>query len=159
MVCNKIQENLVAYLHGELDKKEVKLIHQHLSSCESCLDEELELRKTGRILDKFQFEALPDNFDAELHRKLKPFQKPKSSNKPGIRRIVYAIAATLIITIGLEFFIFQFMQSTEPTIQFTDFPTTQTVFKSASAMASKRTSLKQKYLEKFQQKRVYNNDI
>ena len=132
MDCNKIRESLTAYLHGELDKKEVKLIHQHLSSCESCLDEELELRKTGRILDKFQFEALPEDFDAGLHRKLKPFQKTASNGKPGARRIIYVIAATLIVTIGLEFFIFQFMQSTEPTIQFTDFPTTQTVFKSAS---------------------------
>ncbi len=147
MDCNKIQENLVAYLHGELDKKNIRAIHQHLSSCESCLDEELELRKTGRMLDKFQFEALPENFDAGLHRKLKPFQKPVSKDKPGIRRIVYAIAATLIITIGLEFFIFQYMQSTKLTTQFTDFPTTQAVFKSGSE-SSQKLSLKQRYLQK-----------
>ena len=148
MDCNYVQKNLVAYLHGELDKKEVKLIHQHLSDCEVCLEEEMALRKTNRILNKFQFEVLPENFDVELHRKLKPFQKPVSKNKTGLRRIVYAIAATLIITIGLEFFIFQFMQSTEPTIQFTDFPTTQTVFKSSSE-SSQKLSLRQRYLEKF----------
>lgn len=159
MDCNKIKENLTAYLHGELDKKEVKAIHQHLSGCEVCLDEEFELRQTSRIMDKFQFEALPENFDAKLHRKLKPFQKPVSSDKPGIRRIVYAIAATLIITIGLEFFIFQFMQFSEPTIQFTDFPTTQTVFRSASEASSKKSSLKQRYLEKFQQKHSFKNEI
>jgi anti-sigma factor RsiW len=159
--CNKVKENLVAYLHGELAKKEVKEIHQHLSGCESCLEEEMDLRRTNRVLNKFQFEVLPDDFEAELHRKLKPFHKPISSDKPGFRRNVYAIAATLIITIGLEFFIFQFMRSAEPTIQFTDVPTTQAVFRSTSDMDSKKTSLKQRYLEKFQhqQKQIFKDDI
>jgi len=156
--CNKIQENLVAYLHGELNKKKVKAIHQHLSGCEVCLEEEFELRKTNRIMDKFQFEALPENFDAELHQKLKPFQKPVSSDKSGFRRIVYAIAATLIITIGLEFFIFQFMRSVQPSIQFTDFPTTQTVFKSASEIASQKFSLKQRYIKKFSRYKKEHSD-
>jgi len=159
--CKNVKTNLVAYLHGELDKEEVKAIHLHLSGCETCLEEEMELRKTNRIMDKFQFEVLPENFEAELHQKLKPFQKPVSSDKTGIRRIVYAIAATLLITIGLEFFIFQFMQSTEPTIQFADVPTTQTVFRSAPESDSKKASLRQKYLEKFQhqQKKPLKNDI
>jgi len=160
--CKIVKENLTAYLHGELNKKEVKAIHLHLSACEVCLEEEMELRKTSRIMDKFQFEALPENFDAQLHQKLSSFQKPKNSDNSGFRRIVYAIAATLVVTIGLEFFIFQFMQSTEPTIQLTDFPTTQTVFKSASEASSKKSSLKQRYLKKYfgtQEKHSFRNNI
>ena len=148
MDCKKIKNSLTAYLHGELDKTEVKIIHQHLAICESCLAEELDLRKTNKILNKFQFDALPENFDEQLHRKLKPFQKSGTNDKQGIRRIVYAIAATLIITIGLEFFVFQFIQSTEPINKFTDFPTNQTVFRSASE-TSPKLSLKQRYLEKY----------
>ena len=157
MDCKNVKNNLVAYFFGELAKKEVKEIHQHLSGCESCLEEEMDLRKTNRLMDKFQFEVLPENFEAELHRKLKPYQKLKGIEKSGVRRIVYAIAATLLITIGLEFFIFQFMRSTEPSIQFTDVPTTQAVFKSGSE-PSRKSSLKQRYLEKFtRSQKIYLN--
>jgi len=147
--CNEVRENLVAYLHGELDKEGVMAIHQHLANCEACVQQETELRKTERLLDQFQFEMLPENFDEQLHQKLIKFERPVVQTKPGFRRIVYAIAATILIMIGIQFFVSRILQSTQQPIHFKDFPTTQAVFRSEASRGTPETSLKERLMEKY----------
>lgn len=147
MNCNMVRENLVAYIHGELDKKAVMAIHRHLSKCEVCVQQEIELQKTNRLLDKYQFEALPDFFDEQLHRKLKQIEKPQSD----FRRIVYAIAATIIIMIGIQFFGSRILPSTRQPVHFKDFPTTQTIFKPAEQRIETKPSLKDRFIDKYLQ--------
>ncbi len=152
MSCNEVRENLVAYIHGELDTKDVMEIHHHLSTCEACVLEEIELRKTNRFLDRYQFEALPDNFDEELHHKIQQIEKaPKIVRSSGFRRILYAVAATIIIMIGIQWFVSRIVQSTYQPIHFKDFPTTQAVFKSEGTQSE--SSLKGRFIERYLQSR------
>ena len=146
MDCNFVQENLGAYLHGELDKKTVMKIHKHLSVCEVCVQEEIDLRKTNRLLDQFQFAALPDNFDEQLHQKLAKIDKPVFQKIHDFRRIVYAIAATILIMIGIQFFGAQILQSMQQPIHLKDFPTTQAVFKAEEG--SSAPSLKERFIHR-----------
>ena len=149
MTCNEVQENLSAYIYGELNKKRVMEIHQHLSSCEMCIQEELEYRKTTRLLDRYQYEALPENFDEGFHRKLNQIEKPRKKIPGEFRRIVYAIAATIIIMIGIQFFGYRFMVSARQPVHFKDFPTTQTIFRPADQRIEPKTSLKERFIEKY----------
>jgi len=151
MTCNDVQENLVAYIHGELNKEAVMEIHRHLSTCEACVQEELELRKINRLLDRYHFEVLPENFDEELHRKLKQIEKPREKVHSDFRRIVYAIAATIIFMMGIQFFGYRFMQASRQPVHFKDFPTTQAVFKPAEQRIETKTSLKERFVEKYLQ--------
>ena len=149
MSCNDVRENLVAYIHGELDKNAVMIIHQHLADCEACVQQEIELRKTNRLLTQFQFEALPDSFDEQLHQKLNKIEKPKVQNQTDFRRIVYAIAATILIMIGIQFFGSRILQSTQQPIHFKDFPTTQAVFRSEDSQGTPETSMKERFVERY----------
>ena len=151
MNCNFVRDNLVAYIHGELDKRAVMQIHQHLSTCEVCVQEEIELRRTNRLLDQYQFEALPDYFDEQLHRKLKQVEKPHEKNHSDFRRIVYAIAATIIIMIGIQFFGSRILQSTRQPAHFKDFPTTQAIFKPVEQRIETKPSLKDRFIENYLQ--------
>lgn len=145
MNCTQVKENLTAYLHGELDKNDVLAIHQHLSVCERCLQDEIELRRTGRILESQQFDLLPKNFDMQLLRRLKQ-QKMRAGDRTGLKKMFWTIAATLLVTLGTEFFIYQYVEFPRQTKQFADFSTTQAVFQSSKYEDS---SMLSRYLEKF----------
>jgi len=156
MNCNDVRENLVAYIHGELEKDSVMKIHQHLSTCEACVQEEIAFRKTSRILDQFQFEALPENFDSELEKKLTKVKKTTQPVRTDFRRIVYAIAATIIIMIGIQFFGYHILQSNRQPVHFKDFPTTQAVFKTLESRSEKESQLKNRFLEKYLQSKNWD---
>ena len=149
MQCNTFRENLVAYLYGELDKKDVIAIHHHLSACEKCVEEEIEFRKTIRKLDKYQFEALPDTFDMELHNKLKDMKIPLKSVKHDFRRIAYTVAATIIVTISMEFFAYHFFQSMYQPSRVTDFTSAHAIFNPDVYTTSRRTSWKERLIKNY----------
>jgi len=151
MTCNEVRENLVAYLHGELDKETVMGIHHHLSACEVCVQEEIALRRTNRLLDQFQFEALPDNFDAKLHRKIQQTQPASRKIKSDFRQIIYAIAATILIMLGIQFIGSRIFQSTQQSIHFKDFPTTQAIFKSETSRSLSESTLKKQFMQRYLQ--------
>lgn len=151
MTCNEVQENLVAYIHGELDKNKVMLIHRHLGTCEMCVHEELDLRKVNRMLDRYHLEALPENFDEQLHNKIQKFETVPGTKKSDVRRIVYAVAATILIIIGIQYFGSLLFQSTRQIIYFKDYPTTQAVFKSVDTQPGSELSLKERLLQRYSQ--------
>ena len=160
MTCNDVRDNLVAYIHGELNKKTVMEIHHHLSNCEACIQEEIEFCRTNRLLSQYQFEALPDNFDEQLHQKLKQVEKPRQKVQHDFRRIVYAVAATIIIMIGIQFLGSRVFQSLQPPIRLKDFPTTQVVFKSEER--SSEPSLKERLIRRYfqaQQGKLLGNSV
>lgn len=149
MDCNFVGDNLIAYIHGELNKKAVMKIHKHLSTCEVCVQEEIELRNTNRLLNRYQFELLPEDFDEKLNRKIKQIQQSPKSIKSDLRRIVYAIAATILIMIGIQFFGSRILKSTYQPVHFKDFPTTQAVFRSEESQLDSETSLKERFIERY----------
>jgi len=149
MTCNEVRDNLVAYLHGELNKHDVMKIHQHLSECESCVQEEIELRKTNRLLDHFQFEGLPEDFDEKLHRKIRQIQPSPKIIKSDFRRIVYAVAATILIIFGTQFIGNRIFHSAQQPIHFRDYPTTQTIFKSEESRVTTEMTLKERFMQRY----------
>lgn len=156
MTCIEVQQNLVAHINGELNRNEVIKIHQHLSTCISCVTEEIELRKMIRLMDKYQFEILPDSFERELQRKLATLEKPSKMHDHDLRRIVFAVAATILLVIGIQFSAYHLYWTIHQPNQFADFPTIQSVFTTVENASSPQTSWKQRYLEQylnFQQRR------
>jgi hypothetical protein len=52
MQCDEIQVELTAYLEGRLPPDEVAAIEQHLSACQTCLEEATAMRDISRMLSK-----------------------------------------------------------------------------------------------------------
>lgn len=59
MGCREVQENLVHYLHGELEEGEKAIVEGHLSGCRICGDELALLKLTFRALDAWQVPSPP----------------------------------------------------------------------------------------------------
>jgi anti-sigma factor RsiW len=149
MTCNEVQDNLTAFIHGELDTSTTRAIHQHLSQCQTCLQEEVESRKANKLLSQFQFEALPEDFDEQLHRKLKSLELPAHKKRHDYKRIYYAVAATIVIMVGLQFFGSWLMTPKQQSFQLKNFPTSQAIFNSTEKVAE--TSLKDRFLQRYKQ--------
>jgi len=156
MTCNEVRENLVAYLHGELNKNDVMALHRHLGGCEACVREELALSKTNRLLRRTQFTALPDDFDLGLRHKLERAGKPHPKKWNEFRRIVYAVAATIIIMLSMiiimlsiQFLRYRMESVSQPTAALQSFPATQTVFNPPEQTSRMTASLKERFIAKY----------
>ncbi len=110
MNCHDYQENLTAYLQNELPLKEVMELHAHLGICETCAREERELRQTLNLFDKYHPVALPENFNQQLSLRLKNIKPINQKRQWPSKRMLFHIAATLLVTIGLEFLAYQIFQ-------------------------------------------------
>ena len=132
MDCKATTKNLVSHFYGELDIKISMKLHKHLSTCEQCANEEIELRKTLRQLDRFQIEVLPEDFDEKLRSKL---PLPKKRISINVRRIAYAMAATILIFLGVQSLINQlYLRSRYSEIR--DYSITSAIFKPVKSIQS-----------------------
>ncbi|HEX9972583.1 MAG TPA: hypothetical protein VGD14_10985, partial [bacterium] len=97
----------------------------------------------------------------KLHRKIQQTQPSPKTKKSDFRRIVYAIAATIIFMIGIQFFGSRIFESIHQPGYFKDFPTKQAVFKSeeTSSEPSLKERLIQRYFQTRQEKRLGNSVI
>lgn len=102
MNCLDFRENMTAYLYDELDLVQAMALHQHLGQCQNCAREEMELRRTLKVVANYNYNPLPADFDGKLHAKLRRIARPGRMTRAGKRQIFYAVAATLVLTIGLE---------------------------------------------------------
>ena len=102
MNCHAIQENLSAYLHGELPIEEIQQMHGHLANCGICIREELDLRKTQQALSQYHEMSLPLDFDTQLTKKIKHIQNKKSV---GLMQIISSAAAAILLTLGIQYII------------------------------------------------------
>ena len=59
MDCEKVQENLSAYLDGELSPQEADAVRAHLESCEDCAAEAESLRSTVRLVRSLERAQAP----------------------------------------------------------------------------------------------------
>lgn len=149
--CEIVQENLSAFLYGELSAEENQAIHHHLGQCEQCLQEEMELRKTMRRVNQFHLLNLPDDFDAKLNRKLQKvtpaITHPKKMAK--YRRVIWAIAATLVLTLGLEFLAYQFLFTSDTEVSLTQYQTKQALFEPVKGGRESVSEMQNKFVKKF----------
>ncbi|NOZ62037.1 MAG: hypothetical protein GXO74_10185 [Calditrichaeota bacterium] len=128
MKCDDVQRYLSAYIYGELNTEQVKKIHRHLSHCESCLLAEMQFRKTVRLMDQVKFDALPADFDEKLQKKLRRSRRKNFHRNQQTRRLILAIAATLILVLGLDFLVRGTFFSRSWTENLNDYRATASVF-------------------------------
>ena len=152
MKCEVIRENLVAFLYGELNRDETMAIHEHLSRCESCASEEIELRQTLRQVNHYHLVDLPAHFEQQLDLKLNPTSKAKPSAKFKYRRIIWAVAATLILTLALEFLAYQFLLAPVPAVTLANLETRESIFESSKPKTAAQTPWKERVFQKFRER-------
>jgi len=87
MKCEELEEKIIDYLDGKLDKESNIEIEKHLETCERCLDEFRDLQEVIKIISNRK-EIEPDdslriNFYHMLHNEIR---KSKSSGTAGVQR-------------------------------------------------------------------------
>ncbi|MCI0513158.1 anti-sigma factor [candidate division KSB1 bacterium] len=148
MDCRQVQENLVAFLHGELTRSELQAVHAHLGNCETCLNQEIEYRQTSRVLAQSSWCTLPADFDVALDAKIKVRERT-FARKPGAPRyLAYSAAATVLIWIGLELLFprFGWFQAAPPSLA--SYPTTQAIFQPVKPMIESWSNSKSRIYQK-----------
>jgi len=96
MNCKKTQDLIPLYLAGMLTEKELKEFENHLSNCKEC-QKHLKLEKEIEN-DLIAF------FENEYEKHSPIFSlKEKSRGMKTFKKIAFAIAATLILTISIVF--------------------------------------------------------
>jgi anti-sigma factor RsiW len=138
MDCQAIQENLSAYLHGELSIGEVQLMHGHLATCGVCIREELELRKTQQALGQYHEFSLPLDFDVRLTKKIHRIRDKKSIS---IMHIISSAAAAILLTLGIQYMI--------TTAEMRAMPAHYSLFQKASTAVIKGNSWADRMIDKF----------
>jgi anti-sigma factor RsiW len=132
MKCIEVQENLSAYIYGELDVSQVKEIHKHLSICDNCLKLEMQLRKPTRLMNQIKPDILPEDFGEKLQEKLQREKRKKFIIPQKSRKVVLAIAATLLLTLAIEFIVRDAFFSRSLTENLSNYEMTASVFGSKS---------------------------
>ncbi|MCX5904902.1 MAG: zf-HC2 domain-containing protein [Proteobacteria bacterium] len=88
--CNKIQNDLTAYLDGELAGKQSLFVSGHLTTCPSCRQELETLRQSlDLVLEWKEIEPSAD-FDRVFWKKVAAHEEQKS-RKPGIFSFVWSL--------------------------------------------------------------------
>jgi hypothetical protein len=150
--CFEVQQNLVAFLQDELESSEMMKIHKHLGTCERCLTEEKETKKTLTLLDKYPYFTVPSDFEHQLFKKIKNIKIKKGSFQKRLREIVYPIAATILIIFGLELLIYLIYSSIQPTNSLNQFRTTRTIFKPVSSVNTAKGAISNQLINRYLQK-------
>jgi hypothetical protein len=147
--CHNYQENLTAYLQGELHLKEVMELHAHLGICETCAREERELRQTLYLLSKYHPITLPENFNRQLNLRLKNIKPINQKRQWPSKRMLFTIAATLLVTIGLEFLAYQIFQESKVQDSLTSLTKTAQNFRIENYARFNRPGNETEYLKKY----------
>ena len=103
MNCEEALAALPHYFYGELSSAETQQLHGHLSRCNSCQAEETKLIRMMRIMDDIAIDVLPQDFDEKLKAKIESVRRPRLRKYSVIKSIGYAVAALLLLSIGLKF--------------------------------------------------------
>jgi predicted anti-sigma-YlaC factor YlaD len=88
--CNKIQNDLTAYLDGELDGKQSLLVSGHLKTCPGCRHELETLRESMAMALEWQEIKPSADFDRAFWQKLAAV-KERQERRPGIFSLVRSL--------------------------------------------------------------------
>lgn len=100
MDCEKIQQELVAYLDGELGKSAADEVRKHLERCPACKLETERLSAAGRFFDKLGGIEPAGNFTARVMRRaLSAPARPATSRLRILRRLAPVAAAAAILIV------------------------------------------------------------
>ena len=88
--CKKIQNDLTAYLDGELTEKQARLVSGHLKTCPLCRQEIETLRQSlALVLEWKEIEPSAD-FDRVFWKKVAAYEE-RQSRKPGIFSLAWSL--------------------------------------------------------------------
>jgi hypothetical protein len=103
MECAKFLSQLSAYLDGELEEGEKKLVEEHLASCKSCAARFKELKTTVSFLRKTEEVEIPVKFQRRISEAVRA--EIKQSGKPSrpvyLRRFAWRSLAIATGFLGL----------------------------------------------------------
>jgi anti-sigma factor (TIGR02949 family) len=114
MNCEKIKDQLSAYIDGEMPEEDATAIKKHIAVCADCAQEEQLLRKTSQMVRRWGDVPAPDGFcEALLVKAANMSRRPRRSflfavrpfAGPGafVRVAVYG-AAVLLLCVAVIFF-------------------------------------------------------
>jgi anti-sigma factor RsiW len=110
MDCAKIQEQLVAYLDGELDPQEKAGCESHLAGCPLCLKEKETLERTWQLLESAPSIEPSPAFRARFWERVR--QEEQSWSGLAFPRLVPAMAGLLAVwVVGVGVGSLAFMRS------------------------------------------------
>ncbi len=112
MKCNEIKELLSLYIDRMLDESQLKEIEEHLSVCDGCRKEYIEMKEMLDLLGQAEMIPVPDAFCFRLRKALKEEKqnmidsgiicKPsKNKNRWRIITSIAAVFAVGVITLSL----------------------------------------------------------
>ena len=116
MNCEKVKEQLSAYIDGALAEKSAAFISSHIAVCAECSQEEQSLRKTSEMLRHWENVPAPDGFCETLlakaeaenvavrsRRTIIDAVRPLAGPRALIKMAVYGVAV-LLLCVGVIFF-------------------------------------------------------
>ncbi|HHX39907.1 MAG TPA: hypothetical protein GX715_08080 [Armatimonadetes bacterium] len=99
MRCERIQEELPAYLEGDLSGRALRRVERHLSECEACRRESRALRRTVELLHPLGGRAIPRDVTALVMARLPPPEAPvREVRRP---RPLLLVPAMLAVAVAL----------------------------------------------------------
>jgi predicted anti-sigma-YlaC factor YlaD len=85
MKCEKVSENLSAYLSGELDEPESHWLRQHLDGCQVCTAKVSELRLFDRMFDVWEEVEPSARFRAAFFAKIRSEERRRQQAPASLR--------------------------------------------------------------------------
>ena len=86
MRCTRTQNNLNAYLAGELNRKQMEQVREHLMTCSLCAQELSTLEKLNKNIDQLEKIKPSPEFEAQFWRRVKETKQQESTSlwRPGL---------------------------------------------------------------------------
>jgi hypothetical protein len=119
--CDRIRENLNAYIDGELSEVEARLIADHLASCTGCAGEERMYRLARDLAVKYGHDTAPEGFAAAVRAKIEADRFPEKRTRAVPRWAALAASFVLVLLAGAYFKFFYVsidkgMQASAPSV-------------------------------------------
>lgn len=127
MNCSEVQEKLSGYFDGELAKEDVAVIDVHLARCSECSEELAFFRQLSDLSSSLtnvgaalpQWSDLEKKLDVEEHLRPLPSSPPRHNQRLFLR--LFAVAAALVIVVGLSVTVHQIWFSADEHNQLSTF--------------------------------------
>lgn len=98
MICNKVQEDLIDYLEGNLNEARRKKVEEHLNECEDCKAEMRNVHQMAELLKKENdLVQIPQDFMKNVKHKV--IKTQKSRGMTFRHRAVVGMVAALFLTV------------------------------------------------------------
>ncbi len=114
MDCEKIKDQLSAYIDGEAPEEDATIIRGHIAACADCVQAEQSLRKASQLLKSWENVPAPDGFcEALLARAVTESRRSRRSFFHAVRpfagpgafvRVAVYGAAVLLLCVAVIFF-------------------------------------------------------